>query len=81
MHFSNLKEEYMNMMNNMPKNDLSPSSSNPNDSDASRYFFKIILEYIHFIFNFSFSYKDSNMSYDMRQHSDENTNLSFSMSQ
>lgn len=35
---SNLKEEYMNMMNNMSKNNLSPSSSNANDSDASRYY-------------------------------------------
>ncbi|XP_031632352.1 uncharacterized protein LOC116346445 [Contarinia nasturtii] len=61
----NLKEEYMNMMNNISKNDMSPSSSNPNDSDASS----------------SFSFKDSNMSYDMKQQSDENTNLSFSMSQ
>lgn len=37
LYSSNLKEEYMSMMNNMSKNNLSPSSSNANDSDASRY--------------------------------------------
>lgn len=79
MVFSNLKEEYMNMMS---KNNLSPSSSNANDSDTSRYF---VLKVLNFTINriiqameFSFSFKDSNMSYDMKQQSDDNTNLSFS---
>lgn len=36
--FSNLKEEYMSLVNNSnPPKNLSPASSNMNDSDASRY--------------------------------------------
>lgn len=36
--FSNLKEEYMSLVNNSnPSKNLSPASSNMNDSDASRY--------------------------------------------
>lgn len=70
---------------NPPKN-LSPASSNMNDSDASRYahcpYINAIYKIITIIiFPCSFSFKDSNFSYDAKQPSDDSTNLSFSISQ
>lgn len=81
----------MSLVNNSssnPSKNLSPVSSIMNDSDASRYALtppkphRINLQLFVFVsFTCSFSFKDSNYSYDPKQPSDENTNLSFSISQ